>query len=251
MKRILQCFQIVSGLKINFGKSSLYGWNETELETWAGLMGCKLGELPIQYLGASIGINPRRKVFWKPLLEKFDTKLATWKHNSLNQAGRRILVKACLNSLPTYWFQLYRVPKSIINQIDRKWRNFFWGDKVNNRVRENKLHLVKWSKVCMPKHKGGLELDNLLIRNSSLLFKWWWRWFSERNGFWWEVIKQKYQLTGHQGLNQCGNLENMSYIMRDICAPHKVHQWSSVFIEQAYRWILGNGENILFWEDVW
>lgn len=94
-------------------------------------------------------------------------------------------------------------------------------------------------------------MDNLLTRNSSLLFKWWWRWFSERKGFWWEIIKQKYQLNEHQGFNQCESLSNMSYIMRDICAPHKVHQWSAVFNEQAYRWILGNVEKILFWEDVW
>lgn len=79
VKRLLQCFQLVSGLKINFGKSSLYGWNEPELGTWASLLGCKLGDLPIQYLGASIGTNPRRKVFWRPLFEKFDSKLANWK----------------------------------------------------------------------------------------------------------------------------------------------------------------------------
>lgn len=100
VKRILQCFQIVSGLKINFGKSSMYGWNETELGTWAGLFGCKIGEFPIHYLGASIGTNPRRKIFWKSLVDKFESKLANWKQNSLNQTGRKILVKACLNSLP-------------------------------------------------------------------------------------------------------------------------------------------------------
>lgn len=71
LKRLLQCFQLVSGLKFNFGKSSLYGWNEPDLQSWVEILRCKTCELPIQYLGASIGTNPRRKVFWKPLMENF------------------------------------------------------------------------------------------------------------------------------------------------------------------------------------
>lgn len=125
VKRLLQCFQLVSGLKINFGKNFLYGWNEPNLQSWSDLLGCKIGELPIHYLGASIGSNPQRKVFWKPL-EKFESKLAYWKMNSLNQAGRKVLVKACLNSLPLYWFQLYLMPKNILKQMDKKRRHFFW-----------------------------------------------------------------------------------------------------------------------------
>lgn len=104
LKRLIQCFQLVSGLKINFGKSSLFGWKEPEFQSWSDILGCKVGELQIQYLGASIGTNPRKRVFWKPLLDKFDSKLANWKKNSLNQAVRRVLVKAYLNSLPIYCF---------------------------------------------------------------------------------------------------------------------------------------------------
>lgn len=100
-------------------------------------------------------------------------------------------------------------------------------------------------------HKGGLGLDNLLTRNISLLFKWWWNGFMKENGYWWNIIKQKYQLFSYQGLNQCGGLSNMFYIMKDICAPHNLQQWSSSFSEHAHRWFLGDGEKILFWEDSW
>lgn len=86
---------------------------------WAGILGCKVGVLPINYLGANIGTNPRRKIFWKSLIERFEKKLAGWKGNSYNQAGRRVLVKACLNSLPTYWFHLHKVPASIISSLEK------------------------------------------------------------------------------------------------------------------------------------
>lgn len=147
---------------------------------WAGILGCQLGSFPINYLGANIGTNPRRKLFWKPLLEKMDKKSAGWK-TSLNQAGRKVLVKACLNSLPIYWFQLHRIPKGILSSIDRKRRNFFWGELPENPNNpQRKLHLVNWKDICKPKHKGGLGLDNIYSKNLALLSKWWWKWNTER-----------------------------------------------------------------------
>lgn len=224
LNRILQCFQIVSGLKINFGKSSLYGWNEPDLQNWAAILGCRVGSLPINSLGTYIGISPRKKLFWKPLLERFDSKLVAWRKNSLNQAGRRVLIKACLNSLPSYWFHMHRIPVGIIKLIDKKMNNFFWGGKKRNGEEVNKLHLVNWKSVCNPTHKGGLGLDNISSRNSAMLLKWWWKWFSERGGLWWNIVQKKYQLCSHLGLDQCTNLSNMSYIMKDICSPYKIEQ---------------------------
>lgn len=185
------------------------------------------------------------------MLDKFGSKLASWKKNSLNQAGRRVLVKACLNSLPLYWFQLYRIPKGILKDMDRIRRNFFWGDQAQDGVKGSKLHLVKWSNVCKAKNKGGLSLDNLSTRNSTLLLKWWWKWFSERENLWWNVIQQKYQLVSHRGLDQCGDLTSLSYIWRDISSPHNLQQWLDLFNERGFRWIVGKGDSILFWEDNW
>ena len=36
-------------------------------------------------------------------------------------------------------------------------------------------HLVRWEEVIKPKHKEGLEIGNLILRNKSLLVKWLWR----------------------------------------------------------------------------
>lgn len=65
IKHVLQCFQILSGLKINFQKSSLYGFNheQSSIAAWAEVLGCKIGGSSLIYLGASIRDNPRMKVF--------------------------------------------------------------------------------------------------------------------------------------------------------------------------------------------
>lgn len=45
VKRVLQCFELLSGLHINFNKSSLYGFGDSEasLHKWASILGCEVG----------------------------------------------------------------------------------------------------------------------------------------------------------------------------------------------------------------
>lgn len=63
MRGILRLFEMASGLKVNFQKSSLHGTNmrESHLEMFAGLIGCNVGKIAISYLGLSIGANYRKK----------------------------------------------------------------------------------------------------------------------------------------------------------------------------------------------
>jgi hypothetical protein len=50
---VLLVFEKLSGLKINFHKSELFGFGETKrrIADYVDLFGCKEGELPFRYLG--------------------------------------------------------------------------------------------------------------------------------------------------------------------------------------------------------
>lgn len=60
VKRTLQCFEILSGLHINYNKSYLYGFKEsqTRVAHWAGLLECQTGSENLTYLGATIVPSP-------------------------------------------------------------------------------------------------------------------------------------------------------------------------------------------------
>lgn len=132
-----------------------------------------------------------------------------------------------------------------------KRRNIFWGSKKNQADgKSGKLHLVKWRSVCLPKHKGGLGLDSLISKNSAFLLKWWWRWLTERNSLWSNFIQHMYGLSKHLGLDQCWDKPCLSPILKDICQPHRVQQQAS-FFSRSYEWILGDGSDVFFWEDLW
>ena len=68
LARILRCFHIASGLKVNFHKSRVFGIGATMQETknWASLLGCEAGVLPFDYLGVPVGANMNLIRNWSP-----------------------------------------------------------------------------------------------------------------------------------------------------------------------------------------
>lgn len=60
LKAIFRCFELVSGLKVNFHKSSLMGLNVEEdfMVTAADYLNCKLGSFSFMYLGLPVGGKP-------------------------------------------------------------------------------------------------------------------------------------------------------------------------------------------------
>ena len=72
IKAILRAFELVSGLKINFVKSSFgaFGMSEQWKLEAANYLNCSLLSFPFTYLGIPIGANPRRSLMWDPLIAK-------------------------------------------------------------------------------------------------------------------------------------------------------------------------------------
>ncbi|KAK9062631.1 hypothetical protein SSX86_019819 [Deinandra increscens subsp. villosa] len=186
LSRILRCFYFVSGLKVNFHKSALYGINvgQDEVKGMADKMNCVDGSLPFVYLGMKVGANMNRRGYWHSVVEIFQRRLSRWKAKTLSLGGRLTLIKSVLDSLPTFFFSLFRAPKSVIEQLERIRFKFLWGGVEDKR----KIHWVRREDICKPKCKGGLGLCNLEDFNLSLICKWLWRYKVEGGKLWKEVI---------------------------------------------------------------
>ena len=76
LSRILRCFHVVSGLKVNFSKSRVFGIGvETaEVKSLATPLGCKAATLPFTYLGSRSGPIWIWKNIGSPLLTNFAQK---------------------------------------------------------------------------------------------------------------------------------------------------------------------------------
>ncbi|KAL8527230.1 hypothetical protein ACS0TY_005201 [Phlomoides rotata] len=109
MKRILRNLELLSGLKVNFDKCSLFGVNVDDSRLWemADILGCGVGSLPFSYLG----MNHHKVSEWKGIVQKIRNRVKGWEENKVSLCGRIILLNAVLSSLPTYYLSFYLIPK--------------------------------------------------------------------------------------------------------------------------------------------
>ncbi|XP_050211903.1 uncharacterized protein LOC126662059 [Mercurialis annua] len=176
LTRILRCFELISGLKINFHKSSLLGINvsDAELCEASELVGCYVEKFPIKYLGLPLAIRRIPVSAWDPVIQRFKSKLSLWKGNLLSPAGRLVLLKSVLYSLPIYFMSILGMPICIQNQLDSYMRKFLWkGDTSSSRVfLQNFLEDFNrnslWFKV-ISSCSSLTSWDNLLLDNANQL----------------------------------------------------------------------------------
>ena len=108
IRLVLSCFQAFTGLKINVGKSEIIPVGEVNnIVALANILQCRVGRLPMKYLGMPLGTSFKSAAIWNPILKKMEKKLSRWKRLYLSKGGRLMLIKSTLSSLPTYFLSLY------------------------------------------------------------------------------------------------------------------------------------------------
>nr|GFB90486.1 RNA-directed DNA polymerase, eukaryota, reverse transcriptase zinc-binding domain protein [Tanacetum cinerariifolium] len=95
---------------------------------------------------------------WDESIAKLKKKLSKWKLKTLSVGGRLTLLKAVLGSTPIYNMSLFKVPKQVLNSMERMRMDFFNGVQESER----KIAWVKWSKVLASKKFGGLGVSSFL-----------------------------------------------------------------------------------------
>jgi hypothetical protein len=190
IKVLLRSFELVSGLKINFVKSKLYGINVEDrlLSAGAAFLSCRAESIPFKFLGLPVGANPRRLAMWQSVVDTRAKRLNSWSGRLLSYGGRLTLINSVLASLPLYFFSFYKAPVGVIKQLNRIQRNFIWGGGTEDK----RLCWVKWDQICRPKDEGGLGVKNLETFNRSLLSKWKWRFIQEGEAIWANLLQFRY-----------------------------------------------------------
>lgn len=116
--------------------------------------------------------------------------------------------------------------------------NCLWDDYEGH----GKIHLAIWQMVSMKKENGGLGVPELKNLNLSLLGYRVKRFITDKGKLWHSIMKQKY-------------VRNVPSI---FCLPHSQSSifWKGVMcaakaVKFGYRWKVGDGTKIRFWEDSW
>ncbi|GJS24794.1 RNA-directed DNA polymerase, eukaryota [Tanacetum coccineum] len=135
--KVLKCFFLASGLKINLLKSKLMGVgvNPNEVSRVATSIGCSTFTAPFKYLGVSVGDNMSRIASWDDIIFKVSNRLSKWKLKTLSIGGRLTLLKSVLSSIPLYHMSIFKAPIGVLNKLEAIRRNFFNGvDGSENKI---------------------------------------------------------------------------------------------------------------------
>ncbi|XP_071714226.1 uncharacterized protein [Rutidosis leptorrhynchoides] len=161
--KLLKCFELSSGLKVNYLKSTLYGVGieEAEINKMASLFGCKSSSFPFTYLGLPVGGKMNKLESWNPVLDKFSKILSDWKARTVSYGGCLTLVKSVLNSLPLFKTKTNDLWVKVISSIYGSSGGLL-GPFDNNVIPYNSV----WTNII----KAGSSIDELGIsfRNSFI-----------------------------------------------------------------------------------
>lgn len=112
LKRVLRCFQLVPGLKINFQKSNLIGVDVEigVLEACANKICGRVGIFPSSYFALPLRACQSSVKIWKLALDHVRAKLDGWQEKLLSKGGKVTLLKSVINSYPYFLCGDFKCP---------------------------------------------------------------------------------------------------------------------------------------------
>ncbi|KAK3220120.1 hypothetical protein Dsin_014090 [Dipteronia sinensis] len=248
LKRLIRCYELSSGLKINFHKTCIVrvSKNVRKDHSWAATLKCRSATLPLTYLGLPLGARPGLKAFWNPVVKKVEDQLALWKRRFLSKEGRLVLIKLVLSSIATYYMSVFKMPVGVAQKIEKLQRNFLCRDGIEKR----KLHAVDWISVCKSKAKGGLGIGRMIDKNEGLLAKWVWRFGREESPLWKKVLCAKYVVKGSEALWNWQSNVAISFLVKTIANLFKLGTKSAILIKEGFKVVIGCGDKAELWNDI-
>ena len=238
---VLSTYEAASGQKLNMEKSEMSYSRNIEPEK-INILQMKLSFKAVEghekYLGLPTFIGSSKKRIFQSIQDRVWKKLKGWKGQCLSQAGREVLIKAIAQAIPSYAMQCFKIPKSIIDGIERMCRSFFWGQKEE----EKKMAWVAWEKMFLPKKEGGMGIRNFEVFNRALLAKQAWRILTMPNSLMTRVLKSKYFPS--KTFLEAQVTSNMSFTWRSILSAKQV-------ISKVLCRVVGDGTNTNIWHDPW
>ncbi|KAL0458268.1 UNVERIFIED_CONTAM: hypothetical protein Slati_0454000 [Sesamum latifolium] len=239
IKKVLSSFEQASGLQINLHKSTLVISSnvpeEQRLEL-ANIIGVDVVARHDKYLSLPNVAGRSKQELFEDIKTRIWCKIHRWSMRKLSQAGRSVLIKAVLQTIPTYAMSCFRMPDQFLGVLESLMANFFWQGG-----NETKIHWVAWSKLCRTKAQGGLNFLRLREYNLALLAKQGWGVVLCPGNVLYHMLSHKY-FPGSTFLDaQLG-----------ACLSYTWRSWASRdLLAAGIRWEVGNGRATPIMGHIW
>ncbi|PKU83280.1 Putative ribonuclease H protein [Dendrobium catenatum] len=238
LRSIILKFCSWTGLKVNNAKSQILfskSINRTEKVRVKRILNFKTAK-ELHYLGVQLLLRRSVRAYFQFLIDKVLQKLNSWSGKCLSLAGKFILPKTSLLSLPNFVSTHNVVPKKVLHEVYKCCINFIW----NKRNGKKGMHYVAWSTLCKSRDKGGMNFHSAVDRAGPLKDRLTWRMIQKLDSLLSRVVTAKY-----------GNNVWKSKCKSNTSVTWKVLNEGAKYLKPLLRWRVANGRSIDVVNDIW
>jgi len=192
MKGILITYEAASGQAINLQKSEIFFSRNTPVETKhniSTIMGVRQVLGIGKYLGVPSMVGHSKASTFKFIKDRIWNKINSCSSRCLLQAGREVLIKSVLQSIPSYLMSTFLLPNSLIKEIEKMLNAFWWGHGNDNR---RGMHWMAWERLTVTKSYGGMGFKGLKAFNMAMLGKQAWKILTHLDSLITRIFKARY-----------------------------------------------------------
>ena len=196
IKSCLDKYCFWSGQSINASKSSIrFNKNNNPFTSFSILNILPFNPNPFcsSYLGLPILMGSSKQVAFQSIIDTIHHKIEGWRAKTLSQAGRLVLIKAVVATVPSYAMSTFLLPKSLCRKLDNMFKNFWRGFPL---MKVRNPYLKSWDSFCSLKVFGDLDFKKMEDVNLVFISKLGWKLHSNSNSMWVSKLKGKYLLSG-------------------------------------------------------
>ncbi|XP_060969497.1 uncharacterized protein LOC115713198 [Cannabis sativa] len=239
---LLNTFEQASGQKVNLNKSSVFFSSNTDVGTRDSILSTlhmRAADDHSLYLGLPSRVGRNKNVTFGFLKEKVRKRIHKWDSKLFSRAGKEVLLKSVIQSLPTYAMSVFLIPLEICKDVDRLMGRYWWHTKSSQG---QGIHWRSWNKLCLHKHQRGLGFQNLGDFNLAMLGKQGWRLLTNNSSLVVRVFKARYY--PHSSFLDAELGANPSYVWRSVLGAKYV-------VKMGARWRVGAGFSISILNQPW
>ena len=241
LKSVLHQYEECSGQRVNLQKSSIYFGKGCSVESRPPLkdvIGIQCEALSERYLGLPTVVGRSRNEVFQYLYDRSLGKVKGLKGQGLSKAGKEILVKSVLQSVPTYAMRCFQLSKGLCHKLSSVSSQFWWGAVDGKR----KVPWIAWERMCAAKKSGGMGFRNYEYFNQALLAKQAWKLATEPESLCSRVLKARYYKNGD--------------FLNARCPSGASVTWRSILfgrdlLKSGLIWRIGDGSKVSVWQDNW
>ncbi|CAN0926384.1 LINE-1 reverse transcriptase homolog [Linum grandiflorum] len=132
LRRAFDIYESASGQSINFAKSGAFFSPNVDNMLEVGLrhiLGITQRLDTSRYLGMPSMIGRKKKNVFGYLKQRVRKRIQNWQGKPISKGVCEVLIKSVLQALPTYCMNVFLLPITLAEELERMLNSFWWGTK--------------------------------------------------------------------------------------------------------------------------